>query len=299
MSRPIRAAGLALALSAAAAAAHAAGPAPTQPAAVSFHVGALELTAVRDNTFVISNDAKTFGVDAGPAAVSAVLAKAGQPTDNITLSVDALVVRTGGHVVLIDSGTGAGAHGVLLESLTKAGVAPSQITDVLITHSHGDHVGGLVGADGKPAFPKAVIRMSKAEWAWLQANAGAKKLAEAIAPQVQAFEPGAVVAPGITAVPIAGHTPGHSGYEIVSGQARLLDIGDTAHSSVISLQKPEWVVEFDTDAKVSRESRQAMLKRLSEDHEVIFAPHFPFPGVGQVEAKDGGYVWRPTVTAQP
>jgi glyoxylase-like metal-dependent hydrolase (beta-lactamase superfamily II) len=296
-----RAAGIALAFTAFAAAVHAAGPGPipTAPGVVNFRVGALQLTALRDNRFFIPNDGKTFGVGEPTAAVSAVLAKAGAPGDHLTLGVDALLVRTGGRIVLIDTGAGPKAGGKLIESLAEAGVRPDQVTDVLITHSHGDHVGGLVGADGKPAFPKAVVRMSKAEWAFLQANAGAKALVAAITPQVQAFEPGGEVAPGIVSVAIVGHTPGHTGYEIVSGKDRLLDIGDTAHSSIVSLAKPAWVIEFDTDAKLGRAARQAELARLAKSRETIFAPHFPFPGVGRVEAKGDGYVWRPTLPEQP
>lgn len=295
-----KAAGLAVALAALAAAAHAGiGPVPTSPGAASFHVGALELTALRDNTFSISNDGKVFGVGEAPASVSKVLAAAGAPADAVILSVDGLLVRTGGRIVLIDTGAGPTAHGVLLQSLAKAGVSPDQVTDVLITHSHFDHVGGLLTADGRPAFPKAVIRMAKAEWAFMQDNAEEKALVEAVTPQVRAFEPGAEVAPGITAVAVVGHTPGHTAYEIVSGKDRLLDIGDTAHSSIVSLAKPEWGIQFDTDSKLGREARQAELARLSKSHETVFAPHFPFPGVGRVEAKDGAYVWRPTLSNQP
>lgn len=298
MIRASRAAGLALALSASAVGAQArAAPAPVEPAAVSFRLGALQLTALHDNQFAFSNDGKVFGVDAGPAAVAAVLAKAGAPTDTITVSVDALLVRGNGRVVLLDTGVGAKGHGVLTQSLAGAGVAPDQVTDVLITHSHGDHVGGLLGADGRPAFPKAVIRMSANEWAYLQSQPQNKALAEAIAPQIKTFEPGQTVVPGITSVGLYGHTPGHVGYEIVSGSDRLLDIGDSAHSSIVSLAEPGWIIQFDHDAQAGRANRIAVLTKVSKSHELIFAPHFPFPGVGRVEAEGHGFAWKPVVGA--
>jgi glyoxylase-like metal-dependent hydrolase (beta-lactamase superfamily II) len=106
-----------------------------------------------------------------------------------TLSVNALLVRAGKRVILIDSGLGPAVHGALMASLGEAGVAPDEVTDVLITHSHFDHVGGLAGAEGKLAFPKAVIRMSTAEWAWMKSQPNAAALVKVIDGHVQTFTP--------------------------------------------------------------------------------------------------------------
>ena len=94
-------------------------------------------------------------------------------------------------------------------------------------------------------------------------QATVKPAAAVIAGQVEAFEPGAVIVPGITAVGIEGHTPGHSGYEIVSGKARLLAIGDTAHSSIVSLAKPDWTVQYDNDQAQGKAARRATLAALA------------------------------------
>lgn len=269
------------------------GPAATAPTAHSFKLGRLQLVALRDAMYVLKNDGQTFGVDAGAAAVGELLKANALPTDRITLNVDALLVRTGTRVVLLDTGLGPKLHGALLASLRSAGVAPDAVTDVVITHTHGDHVGGLVDAGGALAFPNATIRMAAAEWAWMKGQAGSPELVKAIEPRVQTFTPGKPVAPGITPIALDGHTPGHVGYEIVSGKARLLDIGDLAHSSVVSLQKPEWTVAFDKDAAVAKATRKATLARLAKSHELVFAPHFPFPGVGHVVAAGGAYRWKP------
>ena len=264
------------------------------PAAREFHVGALRLTALHDAQFVLPNDAKTFGVDAGTAAVSDALRSATAPTDRITLSVNALLVRSGARLLLIDTGIGAKSHGSLLASLHAAGVRPAAVTDVLITHSHGDHVGGLVDDSGRPAFPRATIRMANAEWAWMQKQ-GPAELVKAIATKVRGFEPGAQIAPGVKSVALDGHTPGHMGYEISSGKARLLDIGDLAHSAILSLHQPQWTMGFDNDPVLAKTTRQATLARLAQQQELVFAPHFPFPGVGHVVAAGDTFAWQPGV----
>ena len=268
------------------------GPVTAAPGAVRFSVGQLSLTALRDGGFVTSSASGDFGKEVGAAAVKKALAEAHAPTDEIRLDVDALLVRMPGHVVLLDTGLGSLMPGAALpQSLKLAGVAPSAVTDILITHAHGDHVGGLVTSGGGLAFPNAAIRLSRREWAFLQTDNS--QLAKAIAPKVAAFEPGAEILPGITPVALYGHTPGHVGYEIVSGGARLEDIGDLAHSSILSLRNPQWLGDMDADLKVGAAARTGEVARLAKAHELVFAPHFPFPGVGWIVPKGDGYAWAP------
>jgi glyoxylase-like metal-dependent hydrolase (beta-lactamase superfamily II) len=269
------------------------GPVTAAPAASTFRLGALELTALRDGGFVTPNDGADFGSTVGPAAVAKLLAAEGAPTDAIRLDVDALLVRMPGHLVLLDTGLGPENHGALPRSLAMAGVSPGQITDVLITHAHFDHVGGLAAADGRSAFPKAVIHMSAREWAWMRGQGETKALAAVIARQVRTFEPGGTVLPGITSIALYGHTPGHVGYEITSRGQRLEDIGDAAHSSVISVERPDWTGGMDMDRSAAAASRRQTLERVAASGELVFAPHFPFPGVGRIETRGEGFTWKP------
>lgn len=267
--------------------------APTAADATPYKIGDIQVYSLRDMQFVIPNDGKVFGLDASPQAVAEVLKANDAPTDSITLSVDALLVKDGARLILIDTGVG----GVLSDSLRMSGHAAADITDVLITHPHGDHIGGLV-RDGKPAFPKAKIRMAEADWAFLKGQADQAALVAAITPQVETFAPGAAITAHVKAVAIKGHTPGHSGFEITSGKERLLDIGDAAHSSIISLARPDWSIQFDTDKVEAKHSRHALLSELATSNTLIFAPHFPYPGIGHVAAtkdKNGGdsFVWVP------
>ena len=265
-----------------------------------FRIGALRAVALKDGELNLPN---TAGMSpwTDTAGVAGVLRAAGGANDSIHLSIQPLLIRDGDRLVLIDTGARGqmGTEGRLMASLRAAGVEPGRITDVLISHSHDDHVGGLVDAGGTLAFPNAVIRMSVAEWADFRSQAVRADLVRAITPKVQTFEAGAVVAPGITAVTLAGHTPGHMGYEIASGGDRLLYLGDAMHSSVISVQRPEWVNVWDSDSDAAVATRQGLLERGASQPLKIYGPHFPFPGLGRFQRRDDGFVWVPETAVQP
>lgn len=271
---------------------------PAEPAAKSFQVGALRLTALHDAQIIVTNDGKTFGLGVSTRAVGDVLRAAGAPTDRIALSANALLVRTGHRLILIDTGIGPRLHGALPASLKMAGVSPGDVTDVLITHPHPDHIGGLIDAQGQLAFPNATIRMASAAWSWMKQKAPAVMITT-VTPRIQTFEPGARIAPGIVSVSLPGHTPGHVGYEIMSGHSRLLDIGDVAHSSIVSLARPEWAIEFDADQDIAGATRIKTLRALAKSHEWVFAPHFPFPGVGHIVAAGRAFAWDPGDPGSP
>ena len=268
------------------------GPVKAAPSAVNFSLGQLQLTALRDGAFTATPASGAFGAEVGAAAVEKMLAEAHAPTDAVRLDVDALLLRMPGHVVLLDTGLGPLLPGaVLVQSLKLAGIEPSAITDVLITHAHGDHVGGLATSDHTLAFPNAAIRMSSREWTFLQTQNPA--WAKVFAPKVATFEPGAEILPGITPIALYGHTPGQVGYAIASGTARIEDIGDIAHSAIVSLAEPQWLGEMDQDQKAGVATRTQELARLAKTHELVFSPHFPFPGVGWIVSKGDGYAWVP------
>lgn len=282
-------------------------PAPTPAPAVApaadtyaFRIGQLEAVALRDGSLHLP----AGNTDASPwpntAEVSALLRASGVTDDTIHLSIQPLLVKDGDRTVLIDTGAGGqmGTEGKLQTSLRSAGVAPAQVTDILISHAHGDHVGGLV-ANGALVFPNATIRMSIPEWTALQSDAEMADLVRVITPKVQAFAPGTVVAPNITAVSLNGHTPGHSGYEIAQGGGRLLYIGDALHSSVISVQRPDWRNTWDQDSPTAIATRQGLLERGASQGLLIYGNHFPFPGLGRFQRRDDGFVWTPDPTPAP
>ncbi len=262
-----------------------------------FKIGSLQAAALLDGTITIANDGKTFGLGHAPAEVAAVLKANGLRQDQLELGIQPLLVRSGARVLLFDTGAGDASFargGGLQASLRAAGVSPAQVTDIFISHAHPDHVGGLLGSRDGLAFPNATIHLSAPEWTAMKSNKDQAALAAAIAPKVAAFAPGAAVLPGlVTAVPVNGHTPGHSAYEIASGADRLLYIGDSAHHSVISVQKPDWTVAFDGDAPTAEASRRALLQRAADQNLRLYAVHFPYPGLGRVKAQGDGFVWTP------
>lgn len=263
------------------------------PEARTFELGELKISVLRDSALVFPNDGAIFGVNAGPSAVAKVLRKAGARTDTIRLDVDTLLVRMPKHLVLIDAGYGVAGRSVVRQSLSLVGLSPDDITDVLITHAHPDHVGGLVDAEHRSAFPKATIWMSAKAWVFMHHEADVRTEVPIIQAQVKAFEPGHLVLPQITSIPLPGHTPGQVGYVIASQGDKLVDTGDIAHSSIISLSKPGWTLAWDSNKSEAVTTRRHELQRLADTHELMFAPHFPFPGVGRIETDGDGFRFRP------
>ena len=268
-----------------------------------FRVGSLEAIAVEDGDISVPNDGKTVGIGEPKDAVAALLVDTGCSPDSIDFSIQPLVVRDGARVLLFDAGAADASFargGRLPDSLRAASIAPAEVTDVFISHGHPDHVGGLVTRERTLAFPNARIYIAAPEWESMRADAELAALVSVIAPNVDAFVPGATLLPSVTAVEIRGHTVGHSAFRITSGAEHLLVIGDAAHHSVVSVQRPEWTILFDLggDPSVASASRRALLEQASRENLRIFAGHFPFPGLGHIRVRGDSFVWIPEASGR-
>lgn len=234
------------------------------------------------------------------------IAKAGvKPEDPTTLRVNAFLVNTGNSLVMIDSGNG-GSIGQTVANLKAAGYAPEQVGTVLLTHLHGDHVGGML-ADGKPTFPKARVLVEKREADfWIDPErektdsrrAGMLKARESLAPYEQAgrltrFEGARELAPGITAVPAYGHTPGHTAFLLESKGRKLLVWGDIMHVQQLQLPNPDVSLVFDVNADEARETRKAFLAKAAAEGTEIAGMHMAWPGIGHIRKNGAGYAWEP------
>lgn len=285
----------------------AAGEAGASSIAGSFSIGEYTAIPLRDGGLEFPNDNQIIGVGQTPEAVAGLLSEANLPTDTLNLTVTPLLVKTPDRVLLFDTGAGTNfgpSAGLLSQSIAEAGLDAASVSDIFISHPHGDHVGGLVNPEGTLSFPNATIHIAAADWTFLQeltaetaANLGLperEKLVAAMTSKVAPFEPNAELLPGVvTAVEIRGHTPGHSGFLIGSGADSVLYIGDALHHYVVSVQKPDWTIVFDLDAPTAQQSRAELLANSAESGQRIYAIHFPFPALGKFEHRGEGYVWVP------
>ncbi len=186
---------------------------------------------------------------------------------------------------------------------------------MIISHFHGDHINGLLGADNKFAFPNAELLVPAAEWTfWMdEANAGrfpepikgqfgnVKRVFGALGDKPAQYAAGKEVAPGITAMATPGHTPGHTSFVVASGSDKvLLQVDVTAAAVSLFLNHPEWKLAFDTDGPLAEQTRHKVYDMAIADNMLIQGYHFPFPGRGYVEKAGSGYrlvpaAWSPTI----
>lgn len=291
-------------------AAHAAAPqVKTQgPGFYRIMLGSFEVTALLDGTHPFPVDTVMQGA---PKAEIARDLERDFLQAPIQGSINAFLINTGSKLILIDTGAGVlygDCCGKLLANLRAAGYQPGQIDEVLLTHLHKDHVGGI-NSNGAMAFPNAVVRTSQAEADYwlnpankLQAPDFLSTFFDAavasVAPYLAAgrfkpFSGDVELDPGIRAVALPGHTPGHTAYLVESDSKHLLVWGDIVHVAAIQLQSPEASVEYDTSADEAQRSRRYALKFAADRRYLIGAAHIAFPGLGHIRRNGNTYDWVP------
>lgn len=278
-------------------------------------LGQFQVTALLDGS---TNLDASLLQNVTPAEVRTLLAK--QFIDDpkkIPASVNAYLINTGEKLVLIDAGGGAmcgPTMGRLLENLKASGYQPEQVDAVLLTHLHPDHAAGLLDPQGKAAFANATVFVAKPESDyWLSAAnpekapaqfrqqmTAAIKLVRAVAASYIATGRWKTLATseqpiaGVRAVPIPGHTPGHTAYEVTSEGQSLLIIGDMVHCAAVQFARPDAAVSFDSDPKQAVASRDALFRRAAADKTLIADMHIAFPGLGHIRSVGkNAYAWVP------
>jgi glyoxylase-like metal-dependent hydrolase (beta-lactamase superfamily II) len=271
-------------------------------------VGDVEVIALSDGTVPIQ--ALEELTNAKPGEIETLLAYAYQkPRLDISVNVYLIILKE--RLVLVDVGAGD-LFGPTLKklpaSLAAAGYQPEQITDILVTHIHTDHTGGLM--DGKKmVFPNATLHMDKRESLfWLSPanrdNAPGKMkksfqdAMDMVGPyaalgRVKNFEGVVEILPNIRSRPSPGHTPGHSCYILESNGEKLLFLGDVLHVTEVQLPNPSITIKFDVDSNAAAEQRKILLEEIMKNGFTIAAAHASFPGVGKLRADGTGYRWIP------
>ncbi|NGZ87316.1 MBL fold metallo-hydrolase [Duganella aceris] len=289
----------------AASSAHAAAPfARSQaPGYYRMMLGDFEISALSDGTHAFPID--TVMTNVTPAQIGKDLAEADLQAP-VQGSINAFLVNTGAKLILIDTGAGAlygDCCGKLVANLRAAGYQPEQVDEILITHLHKDHAGGV------GAFPNAVLRLSQAEADYWLTPANKAKAPDflasffdaaqaAVAPYQAAgrFQPYKVygaLEPGIEATRAPGHTPGHANYLVQSRGQKLLVWGDIVHVAAIQLPHPAATVKYDSSEADAQASRAALLKLAADQQLTIAAAHIAFPGLGHIRRARGQYEWLP------
>ncbi|WP_037370813.1 MBL fold metallo-hydrolase [Amycolatopsis orientalis] len=200
------------------------------------------------------------------------------------LELGGFLVRTGERVILVDAGVGTIDNdkyhgGQFLESLRALGVDPPEVTDVVFTHLHFDHVGWAT-KKGRVVFPNATYRVHRADWAHFvespDADPGAVRKLSPLTDRLETFEYDTSLAPGFDARHLPGHTPGTAVYVVSSEGERAMLLGDVAHSPV-ELTDPAWEAVFDLDPVAARKVRAELVEVVADRPDVLAAAHFP-PG---------------------
>ena len=285
-----------------------------------FKVGAFDCTVVSDGTLTYAPPtfpppATLLFANAPREGLEQVLLEHDlQPEQWVewTSSYSCLVVNTTQLLVLVDTGAGglAPTTGRLHQNLQAEGIAAAHIARVILTHGHPDHIGGNTDAQGNPAFPNARYVLWKDEWDFWTSKQAEQRLDKHVRdvllrcarenlPPIQGnvdlLDRDMEIVPGIRVLAAPGHTPGHLALEISSEGEQLLCISDVALHP-IHLECPDWYAAVDLDPEQIVTTRRRLFSRAATEKALVFAFHFPFPGLGKVIQKGDSWHWQPIET---
>lgn len=287
-----------------------------------YKVGDIEITVVNDGVSrmpIVDN----FVTNVSKGDVQAALDALFMDKDFYAGPYNPIVINTGSKLALLDTGTAEqgfkasnGLNGRLMLNLEAAGIDPKAIDAVIVSHFHGDHINGILKADGSLAFPNAEILVPAAEQKfWTDEGeqsraskptvvatfSNVKRVFNAeVLKRTRAYEWGKEVIPGVTAVGTPGHTPGHTSHIISSGNKAVYAQADVTHAPFLFARNPGWHIMLDTDPVMAEATRRKVYDMLVAERMLVQGFHYPFPAAGHVEKSGNGYRevlvnWSPTL----
>ena len=282
------------------------------PSRYALKIGEIDVLVVSDG--VLPLPTQMLGHNAAPTERAAWLNDMFLPQDAFDWALNAVMVRSGGKTILIDAGLGSDPNlnlpraGQLIKRLEAAGIDLSSVTDLVLTHMHMDHIGGLLVDGVKQRLRKDLrIHVAAAEVKFWEApdfshvsmppgfpdalRAAATRFAQEYQGQLRTFEQEHEVAPGVVVSRTGGHTPGHSVVRLASGGDRLMFAGDAVFA--VGFEHPEWFNGFEHDPEEAVRVRIRLLRELAASNELLVATHLPFPSVGRVAVDGDAFRWVP------
>lgn len=272
---------------------------------VTQKIGSAEVSIITDGVFRFTPD---LFPETPEAHMTALLDSQG--ASEIATNFNAVVIRDAGRVILLDAGPrdlfGADC-GFLHDGLAEIGVTPDQVDTLVATHLHPDHVAGMITPDGAAVFANATLHVPDIERSFwsddsnfqgaLAGISGWSELAQAVLAayrdRLETFSDGGEVAPGVRAVALPGHTPGHMGWRLDNDGASLIHVGDIVHAPALQIADPDVAISFDLDMATARETRKRLLDQLASDGTLFTGGHFLQPAFNRVTRKGQGYALEP------
>lgn len=279
------------------------------PGFYRFRLGGFTVTTISDGFRIMP--VQGLVRNAPLEVVQAVLAESFlSPTDYRNIYA-VTIVDTGRNLVVFDTGNGPQAPGAalgrLLATMPAAGLDPARVTTVVISHFHGDHINGLILADGGAAFPNAEVVVPANEWAWFTEPGNLTRSPEGqrgnfanttrrfapYAGKIRQLADGQEAVPGIRMHAAEGHSPGHSIWHIADGGAELIYLADTTHRPELIARRPDFITGFDFDGPAGAVTRRRVLDRVAADRVRVTGFHFPFPATGFIAREGQGFRYVP------
>lgn len=283
------------------------------PSRYAVQIGDIDALVVSDG--VLPLPTSTMATNADPADLANWLDHMFMPPDAFDWPLNVMVARSGDQTILIDAGLGGQFSGFpragqFPQRLQSAGIPLESVTDVIITHMHMDHVGGLLVPGVKERLRKDVrIHVNATEVAfWTSPDfsqtvmpkpvpavlrSTATSFYETYRDQIRVFEDRHEVAPGVIVRHTGGHTPGHCVVDLVSGGERLTFAGDAVFP--VAFDHPEWHNGFEHDPEEAARVRFTLFNELAENKGLLVAAHLPFPSVGRVAVEGNAFRWVPVI----